>query len=181
MKDMKVTEQTLWIRARKACIARDGTSCRICGKEGLSGHNLHVDHIYPIKTHPHLRFQLHNLQVLCMPCNMFKSSQDPFQFFENQQSKSFDSGIESFLSGLDKVTQPEPRLHHDVPPELLLYTEKQVAELLTMSNRTLQDWRVKGGGPKFMKIGSSVRYRKSDLLEWLKKRERRNTIDPGDK
>jgi len=39
--------------------------------------------------------------------------------------------------------------------------------------------RCYGGGPKFIKIGKSVRYRMSALDIWLNERERVSTSDPG--
>ncbi len=35
-----------------------------------------------------------------------------------------------------------------------------------VSERTLQRWRLEGVGPKFLKLGRLVRYRKSDLDSW---------------
>ncbi|WP_447975510.1 helix-turn-helix transcriptional regulator [Nitrospira sp. Kam-Ns4a] len=47
-------------------------------------------------------------------------------------------------------------------------TEEQVANMLQVSRRTLQAWRIRGGGPPFAKIGARmVRYRESDVAEWL--------------
>jgi hypothetical protein len=37
--------------------------------------------------------------------------------------------------------------------------ENQAAEFLGVSVRTLQAWRVRGGGPRYCKIGRSVRFR----------------------
>jgi predicted DNA-binding transcriptional regulator AlpA len=46
-------------------------------------------------------------------------------------------------------------------------TEKQAAEFLGYSRSSLNQWRVLGKGPKFIKYKSrSVRYRKCDLIEW---------------
>lgn len=45
--------------------------------------------------------------------------------------------------------------------------EKEVARLLGKSVKTLQSWRGKGYGPRFLKIGHSVRYRRSDIEAWL--------------
>lgn len=37
--------------------------------------------------------------------------------------------------------------------------------------RALQNWRLRGGGPKFIKVsGRSVRYRRRDLIEWAESR-----------
>lgn len=54
-------------------------------------------------------------------------------------------------------------------PEPLL-TEIQAAELLNLSTRTLQAWRIKGGGPRFLKLGRAIRYRQADLNGWLETR-----------
>ncbi len=48
-------------------------------------------------------------------------------------------------------------------PETLLTTQ-QAAWLLRVSRKTLERMRVEGRGPRFVKIGRSVRYRQSDLL-----------------
>ena len=48
-----------------------------------------------------------------------------------------------------------------------LFTESQASEFLQISVRTLQAWRVRGGGPPFVKCGRSVRYRRRDLLSWV--------------
>ena len=53
-------------------------------------------------------------------------------------------------------------------PENRLMTEKEAAEHYGISVRTFQAWRVKGSGPKYCKIGRSVRYRQSDLSDFIK-------------
>lgn len=50
------------------------------------------------------------------------------------------------------------------PDPSALLTETQAAEFLHVSRRSLQAWRVRGGGPRFVKIGKLVRYRRADLL-----------------
>ena len=57
--------------------------------------------------------------------------------------------------------------------------EGQVAELLGLPVRTLQSWRLRGGGPEFYKIGRSVRYKRSDLDEWLAGRKASSTASHG--
>jgi predicted DNA-binding transcriptional regulator AlpA len=42
--------------------------------------------------------------------------------------------------------------------------EAQVAEFLGVSVRTLQAWRVRGGGPRYVKIGRSVRHQRRELV-----------------
>jgi len=47
-----------------------------------------------------------------------------------------------------------------------LITEKQAARMLSVSHRTMQAWRRIGFGPRFCKLGRSVRYRRSDVMGW---------------
>jgi Helix-turn-helix domain len=42
--------------------------------------------------------------------------------------------------------------------------ESQAAEFIGVSVRTLQAWRVRGGGPPYVKIGRSVRYQRRTLV-----------------
>jgi hypothetical protein len=44
--------------------------------------------------------------------------------------------------------------------------ETRAAEFLDVSVRTLQAWRVRGGGPQYCKIGRSVRYQRSELVSF---------------
>ena len=46
-------------------------------------------------------------------------------------------------------------------------TEKRLAEKSGYSARTLQKWRVKGGGPPYFKRGRSVRYDEDEALAFL--------------
>ena len=49
----------------------------------------------------------------------------------------------------------------------VLYTEKQTAALLNVPYRTLQGWRQRGDGPRWIKLKSLVRYRLSDIQDYL--------------
>jgi hypothetical protein len=51
------------------------------------------------------------------------------------------------------------------PNELL--TEYEAARALRISVRTLQAWRTKGIGPKYVKLGRMIRYRGHDLIDYL--------------
>jgi hypothetical protein len=42
--------------------------------------------------------------------------------------------------------------------------EMQAALFLGVSVRTLQAWRVRGGGPRYLKIGRTVRYQRRELV-----------------
>lgn len=57
-----------------------------------------------------------------------------------------------------------------------LINEHEAAKFLGYSTRALQNWRLRGGGPQFVKVSNrSVRYRRRDLVEWSEKRLRSNT------
>jgi excisionase family DNA binding protein len=45
----------------------------------------------------------------------------------------------------------------------------QVAERLQIPERTLNDWRYKGVGPRYLRIGKHVRYRRADVEDWLRR------------
>lgn len=49
-----------------------------------------------------------------------------------------------------------------------LFTNTETAELLGIRPNTLEQWRLRGGiGPKFLKIGRSIRYSEADVIAWL--------------
>jgi hypothetical protein len=48
-------------------------------------------------------------------------------------------------------------------------SEYQAAEFLGLSVRTLQAWRVRGGGPRYLKIGRAVRYQRRELVSYQRK------------
>lgn len=48
-----------------------------------------------------------------------------------------------------------------------LLDQKQVAEMLCVSTKTLEYWRWKKKGPKCFKVGRLVRYRESDVLTYV--------------
>ena len=49
----------------------------------------------------------------------------------------------------------------------VLLTESQAAQLLQISIRTLQAWRLRRSGPPYVQLGRAVRYRRSDLMGWI--------------
>jgi predicted DNA-binding transcriptional regulator AlpA len=52
-----------------------------------------------------------------------------------------------------------------------LVDEHEAAGMLCYSVRALQNWRHRGGGPRFVKVSArSVRYRRRDLLDWIAER-----------
>jgi len=69
-----------------------------------------------------------------------------------------------------------PNLNQDYLTKLI--NEHEAADYIGHSVRALQNWRVRGGGPKFVKIsGRSIRYRRCDLNTWIEARLVRNTSE----
>ncbi|WP_310569324.1 helix-turn-helix domain-containing protein [Gemmatimonas sp.] len=58
-------------------------------------------------------------------------------------------------------------------------TAVDAARFLGLSVRTLNNWRWLGGGrgPEFHRIGTAIRYRRSDLEAWLSKRRFHSTSE----
>ena len=63
------------------------------------------------------------------------------------------------------------------PPDALL-NQRQAASLIGVSERTLECWRCRGGGPPFVKISRrAVRYRRQDIDQWVGERVQHSTSD----
>lgn len=59
-----------------------------------------------------------------------------------------------------------------------LMHEREAAALLGYSPRALQNWRLRGGGPIFVKVSErSIRYQHSDLMAWIAAKRRARTAD----
>lgn len=57
-----------------------------------------------------------------------------------------------------------------------LLNEQDAAEFLSYTMRALQNWRVRGGGPKYIKVSArSIRYRRRDLIAWVEERTYSNS------
>lgn len=56
-----------------------------------------------------------------------------------------------------------------------LLSEVEAAEYLSLSVRTLQQWRLTGGGPAYSKLGRRVRYSRFDLEGFVAANRRAHT------
>lgn len=54
--------------------------------------------------------------------------------------------------------------------ETEIMTTKETAAYVRLGKPTLEHYRIRGGGPPFLKLGSAIRYRKCDVDEWLASR-----------
>ena len=51
-------------------------------------------------------------------------------------------------------------------PESLL-TTAEAAEIVRLSQTHLEKMRVYGRGPRFVRLGRAIRYRRADLMGWI--------------
>ena len=58
-------------------------------------------------------------------------------------------------------------------------TPEDAARRLGVRPSTLANWRWRGEGPSYVKIGGRVRYRLRDLARYLDGQVRTSTSDPG--
>lgn len=76
---------------------------------------------------------------------------------------------------MKQETQPHPPCPESHPlagPDGLM-DPRTTAAFLAVHVLTLADWRCKGTGPAYLKLGAAVRYRRSDLEAWLESRTRK--------
>jgi hypothetical protein len=66
-----------------------------------------------------------------------------------------------------------------LPFKLNLMDSVQLADFLTNKPNTVEGWRIKGIGPKYIKIGRLVRYRLADVEEWIESQARTSTTQAG--
>ncbi len=73
-----------------------------------------------------------------------------------------------------QTSPPSPR---NRDPDALL-GQREAAALIGVSERTLECWRWRGGGPPFVKISRrAVRYRRPDIQQWVSERIQRSTSE----
>lgn len=59
-----------------------------------------------------------------------------------------------------------------------ILTQEQTAEFLEVSTKTLGQWRWRGKGPRFKKIGRKISYLIEDIEEFEKSQLRYHTSQP---
>jgi hypothetical protein len=58
-----------------------------------------------------------------------------------------------------------------------LLSERQAAEHLGISIRTMQSWRIRGYGPSYIKCGKAVRYEPKELEAFKQQQTRQSTAE----
>jgi len=100
-------------------------------------------------------------------------------------------GFRDVSGAIQSVRAHTVRVHRteammmDMPPDFTadpdrLLNEREAATFLGYTIRALQNWRLRGGGPTYVKVSErSIRYRRRELMAWVEKRLRTSTSDPG--
>jgi predicted DNA-binding transcriptional regulator AlpA len=64
-----------------------------------------------------------------------------------------------------------------IAPTMVLLTAKEAARLLKVSLSWLAKARMRGDGPPYIRIGRSIRYAETALIQWMKSRQRLSTSE----
>ena len=87
------------------------------------------------------------------------------------------------MKHLDASAPAEESAHHQDDTHFwhALVDEQAAAAFLSLTVRTLQGWRYKGGGPRCIRVSARcIRYRRCDLRDWAEGRLRTSTADLGE-
>jgi len=89
-------------------------------------------------------------------------------------------GDSRVLISRNQTSNPAPEAGAGPDPDYLnrLISEQAAAEFLGLEVKTLQGWRVKGGGPAFVRLSRrAVRYQRRRLLNWVEARVHTSTSE----
>ena len=67
--------------------------------------------------------------------------------------------------------------YDDLDARVRTVSPKEAGERLGVERSTLDNWRWRGWGPQYLKVGGRVRYRLVDLADWLDAQSRSSTSD----
>ena len=101
-------------------------------------------------------------------------------WFEQQVLKRFDGVVDQIEGDVDDLIATV------LAPAFLDYwfeliDEDRAAEVVDLTDRTLQKYRQQGGGPPFIRVSSRcIKYRRIDLRRWSEDRLRSSTSDVGE-
>ena len=84
----------------------------------------------------------------------------------NLRIAELETQVQRSTATKENPSAKSPAMASRQPSEVL--DEKQVAAYVNVSLATVRRWRLLRTGPKFVKIGALVRYRRTDLEDWLR-------------
>lgn len=86
---------------------------------------------------------------------------------ENQNHQAAEKPMPKPAAKEVPLDTPAPIKPPPLPGSSELLNEHQVAKLLQLSVASVRRWRLFRTGPKYLKIGAAVRYRREDVETWL--------------
>ena len=86
---------------------------------------------------------------------------------ENQIRQAAEKPIPKPAANESRPITPAPIKPPSLPDAPELLNEHQVAEFVQLSVASVRRWRLFRTGPKYLKIGAAVRYRREDVEDWL--------------
>ncbi len=86
---------------------------------------------------------------------------------ENQHRQAAEKPIPKPAANESRPITPAPINGPSLPDAPELLNEHQVAKFLQLSVASVRRWRLFRTGPKYLKIGAAVRYRREDVEDWL--------------
>lgn len=95
-----------WRSIRYRVLRTHGGKCMLCGATRSDGVKIHIDHIKPRSTHPHLELDFNNLQVLCEDCNIGKSNRDQIDWRTDAEKDAYDvpaHEMETLIAANNKI------------------------------------------------------------------------------
>jgi predicted DNA-binding transcriptional regulator AlpA len=78
--------------------------------------------------------------------------------------------LQSSLTGVAAAQKPSAAT-------VVLLTAKEAAKLYKVSTSWLAKARMRGDGPPYIRIGRSIRYAETALIQWMKSRQRLSTSE----
>lgn len=87
---------------------------------------------------------------------------------------------DEFGNERESESSPDVVRQEQVAPSDEYLTTLEVAHRTRMSTSFFEKMRCAGGGPRYRKCGSSVRYRWLDVVSFMEGRQRGSTSDPGE-
>lgn len=99
--------------------------------------------------------------------------------YKNQAGGFGGKGLNNIHKSQGSPDAEEPKVPAESSFPGQLMRQEEVANLLAVSERTLEAWRLSGAGPPYVRLGSkkAVRYKRSDVEAWLAARTFRSTSE----
>lgn len=139
--EIALIQDDIWDLCRKIIRYRDGTTCVTCGATGLQGSNQQTGHFIPDSVcGAYLRYDLRNLGVQCMRCNVRLSGNGAlyYDYFRKSKGQEYVDNLfldkQKLVKAIDHYRRILPlyqRIADNLPPEKeKLYAPIELLEMI---------------------------------------------------